>query len=100
MFVLELTDTRFVIKPGAIEIAKRAASKHDEFMGKRDYTDYKSITGLDYPLKNGMTCREALMTICSATDTDKNLLVAVDEMWDHAFLGSISGADKALHRQN
>ena len=71
MFVPELTDTRFVIKPGSIEITKRAASKHDEFMGKTEYTDYESITGLDtdyesitgldYPLKNGMTCREALM---------------------------------------
>ena len=81
MFVPELTDTRFVIKPGSIEIAKKAASKHDEFMDKTEITDYESIIGLDYPLKIGITCREALMSIRSTTEKDKNLFVAVDEMW-------------------
>ena len=63
MFVPDLTDTRFVIKPGSIDIAKKAASKHDDFMENILTTDYESIVGLDFPIGDGTTCREALMSV-------------------------------------
>ena len=81
-FIPDVTDDKHIIPAGAPQLALRASTEHDAFMLDTRTVSAWHIIGLDSPIDDGTTCREAIMKIRSNKTGDRSLFVAAAEMWD------------------